>query len=392
MNILYHVHRFPLPSFILNEIYELEQAGHSVAVFVLNEGSGYVEHDATKRVDARFCFADFTEPSSLSKILSPTLFTRGIIQETAFVTHPKYFARFLHLTKQCIEFIESLEREIDVIHGHFPTRAKLSAVATAEHQEIPCTVAAHGLSDLFTGQKQWMQRVFKRVDRITAISKYAQNTIRDLGIKTPTDIVHMGVRPEKFKPDEETVDQRLLTIARLVKKKGIKYAVDAVSKLEKEYPNLEYHIIGTGEQEEELQEIIDERGLEDRIKMLGFVDDQQLIRELNEAAIFVLPSIIAGNGERDGIPVALMESMAMEVPPITTNVTGIPELVDNRTNGVVVEPRNTTELIDNLNHLINNPEMQRKYGEAARQKVLAEFNSKKEAQKLVETFHKTVVQ
>lgn len=392
MNILYHVHRFPLPSFILNEIYELEKQGHSVAVFVLNKGAGYVEHEETDRVDAPFYFADFTTPRSLPELLSPTLARLNILKEAAFSAHPKYHIRMLHQTKQCIEFVESLDMEIDVIHGHFPTRAKLSAIATAEYLGIPCTVAAHDLSDYYTGEARWIHRVFNRVDRITAISEHSQSKIQDIGIQPPVDIVHMGIRPEKYEPTETHSDHRLLTIARLEEKKGIEYAIEAVSQLVVEFPELQYHIIGSGSKEDELEQQVQQNGLNEQVRLLGFVSDDRLIKELDEATGFVLPSIITEDGKRDGIPVALMESMAMKTPPVTTTVAGIPELVDHETNGLLVEPRDSEGLVEAIGLLLRNPEIQIQYGDAAREKVLAKFNSRIESRKLVETFYEAGVQ
>jgi glycosyltransferase involved in cell wall biosynthesis len=144
--------------------------------------------------------------------------------------------------------------------------------------------------------------------------------------------------------------------------------------------------------ESEIENQIEELRLADTVELLGNVTDKRLIAELDEASCFLLPCIVADSGDQDGIPVSLMEAMAMETPPISTNVSGIPELIDDRLNGFTVEPKNTDELAEAISSMLGSPEKQRRFGTHGRKKVINEFNIEKEAVKLESVFEQTANQ
>jgi len=155
----------------------------------------------------------------------------------------------------------------------------------------------------------------------------------------------MGIRTEKFDPMTDDTDPHLLTISRFVEKKGIEYALHAVARCVDDHPGLDYRLIGSGPRREQYDRIIDRLGIQDNVTFLGSVSDKQLIRELDRARAFLLPCVVAKDGDRDGIPVAIMEAMAMETPVVSTYVSGIPELIKNGENGYVCRPRSITDLV-----------------------------------------------
>ena len=102
---------------------------------------------------------------------------------------------------------------------------------------------------------------------------------------------------------------------------------------------------------------------------------QEEVRELlGKATIFCLPSIITENGGREGIPVALMEAMAMELPVVSTKTVGIPELIEHQENGVLIPPKDSRALADTLTMLLADKDLRTQMGAAARKKVIREFN------------------
>jgi len=101
----------------------------------------------------------------------------------------------------------------------------------------------------------------------------------------------------------------------------------------------------------------------------------------------LLPCVIAESGDRDGIPVALMEAMSMKTPPISTTVSGIPELIDHEKNGLLTEPRNPKATSEAIVSLLEDDSEWSLYAEHAREKVTAEFNIEKEAEKLKSIFN-----
>lgn len=178
----------------------------------------------------------------------------------------------------------------------------------------------------------------------------------------------------------------VLTISRFVEKKGLSHALEAINIAREEMPNLEYHIIGSGEQKSELTQKVKELEISQNVNFLTNVSDERLISELDSARCFLLPCVIAESGDRDGIPVAMMEAMAMKTPVISTTISGIPELVDHKQSGLLTEPGDVEATADALISLLGDTSKWESYGEEARKKVVTDFNIEKEAMKLEQTF------
>jgi glycosyltransferase involved in cell wall biosynthesis len=203
---------------------------------------------------------------------------------------------------------------------------------------------------------------------------------------TPIDVVRAGIRPEKFSPLGNPGRSRILTVSRFVEKKGLEYAVRAVAKVTQKIPNIEYHLIGSGPKRSELESLIDELDISTNVRFLDNVDDEQLLTEFDEAKCFLLPCVIAESGDRDGVPVALMEAMAMKTPPVSTTISGIPELVDDGENGLLVEPRNPEEIANALITMLQDESRWAALRDQARPKVVRDFNIVREIEKLESTF------
>jgi len=395
MNILYYLGSFPKlsESFVLNEIYELENRGHNVAVFALNNPDEEVEHEEYEELDVPVHYADAPNYTDVIDLLSLKVIHPSILQNAVFKASPKRHAAAFHRGKQCIEWIEEQNLDIDLVHGHFASLGRFPARYAASYYDVPFTVTAHAADLYHDPNKEQLEHIVSKADQVVTISEYNKDYIEsEITDKTPINVVHAGIRPEKFEPISSTASTRILTVSRYVEKKGLPYAIEAVSKVVNQFPDLEYHIVGSGEMEDEIRERIDEYELSDTVELLGNVTDERLIAEFDEASCFLLPCIVAESGDRDGIPVALMESMAMETPPISTDVSGIPELIDHQQNGMVVEPKNIDELAEAVSTILSDPEKQRQFGEAGREKVKQDFNVEHEAAKLESVFTRAVNQ
>ena len=395
MNVLYYLGTFPKisESFILNEIYELEKRGHNVVVFAVNQPQEDIEHQEYNEIDIPVCYADPLNYADAINLLSPKILRPKILQNAKFKASVKtHFAAF-NWSKQCIEFVDELNLEVDLIHSHFTTANRFSGRYVASYYNIPFTMTAHAFDLYNNPNKEQLEHIVDKIDHLVTISEYNKNYVRDeISEKTPNTVIHAGIRPEKFEPGSSSVDQRILTVSRFVEKKGLPYAIKAVSKVVDDYPSLQYHIVGSGEMKSEIENQIRELRLADTVELLGNVTDERLLAELDQASCFLLPCIVADSGDQDGIPVSLMEAMAMETPPISTNVSGIPELIDDRQNGFTVEPKNTNELAEAISSVLGSPEKQRRFGTRGRKKIINDFSITKEAAKLESVFEQTVDQ
>lgn len=387
MNFLYYLDWFPKlsQSFILNEIYHLCQQGHNVAVFSINKPDESIIHEELRELDLPIYYAESPTPQSIGRTFAnSSLITTTLARSSISLDHPRNIVASLYLSLQCMGFVESLQWNPDVVHTHFMRGNKLGATYLADHYNALSSITTHAY-DIFTPERdRTFQRVAQRFDNIITISYYNKSYIDyKYNIETPISVIRTGIRPEKFNPSTEPVPNRLLSVCRFVEKKGMKYAIDAVAEVAEEYPEVEYHIVGSGPREEEIRTRINHHDLEDVVSLLDNVSDERLIQEFDEASAFVLPCVIDSNGDRDGIPVVLMEAMAMSTPPISTTVSGIPELIDDGENGQLVDPKNVSRLAGSIQEIISNPGLQDQLGKNARETVKVRYDARQTASELV---------
>jgi len=346
VNVLYYLDWFPKlsQSFILNEIYYLSKRGHNVAVFSINQPDTNVEHDELDEINIDIAYADEPSVASVSQDLVGSLFDDRSSYESS-VSGPKRRLGTRFLTKQCLDFIDTLEYKFDHVHAHFLRWNKIPAATVAKDLGITSSLTTHAYDLYASPDETTLKTVCDSFDTILAISEYNKRFLNvEVDPDAEVEVVRMGIRTEKFDPSTTTTGKRLLTISRFVEKKGIEYALLAVADCVYEHPELDYRIIGSGPRRERYETLIERLGIEDNVTFLGSVSDETLIKELDRASAFVLPCVVAKDGDRDGIPVAAMEAMAMETPVVSTYVSGIPELIENGENGFLCPERSVQNM------------------------------------------------
>ncbi|MCU4742817.1 glycosyltransferase [Natronoglomus mannanivorans] len=395
MNIVYYLSTFPKlsESFILNEIYELVQKEHNVAVCALKKPDELIAHEEFNELDIPVYYINGPTHSNLLELFSTKTLHPRILSNIFYRAPPRTHAANLLRAKQCIEFIDSLDWEPDQFHSHFAKVPMFAAKYASDYYKVPFTITTHAVNLYKEPVGSYTKSLLQKPDRIVTISEYNKKYIQKQFVsKTPIDIVRAGIRPEKFVPTELSEPNRILSISRFVEKKGLSYALKAVSIAVEQIPNIEYHIIGSGKLKPKLVQETQQLGIEENVLFLDNVTDHRLVTELDEARAFLLPCVISESGDRDGIPVVLMEAMAMKTPPVSTTVSGIPELIEHQQNGLLTEPRDPEATADALLELLRNDSDWAIFSERARQKVCAEFNIKSEVDKLETTFREAQIE
>lgn len=195
-----------------------------------------------------------------------------------------------------------------------------------------------------------------------------------------------------FAPRCLPVDRPLhiLTVGRLVEKKGIEYAINAVAQFIEKHPNTQYTIIGSGNLKNDLQQLIDELGMHDHIKLAGSMKHEQVIEQLNQSDVFVLSSVTAKDGNTEGIPNAAKEAMASGLPTIITDHAGNNELVEDKVSGLIVPERDVAALRNALVWLVKHEDKWKYLAHNARKKVVAMFDVADAINRLEEHFYRLV--
>lgn len=193
-------------------------------------------------------------------------------------------------------------------------------------------------------------------------------------------VVHVGIPVDQFTRSSDRNGSGhapvILYIGRLVPEKGQAILLEAVARLTERRIDVELQLAGDGSLRPELERIAARLGIADRVSFLGAVGQEELHGLYERAAIFCLPSFA------EGVPVVLMEAMAMGLPVVTTRIAGIPELVEHERSGVLVAPGRADELTDSLAGLLEEPELRQNLGANGRQAVAQGFDSEDSATRL----------
>ena len=223
------------------------------------------------------------------------------------------------------------------------------------------------------------EQLFREGDFFIANCEYFRQKAIDLGCKAEQIVVlGSGIDCSKFKfkpryfPNHGCV--KIVTTGRLVEKKGIEYGIRAIAKLVKTHPQVEYNIIGDGELKNSLEQLITKLNLTEKVKLLGWKQQEELIEILDNSHILIAPCVTAANGDRDAPVNTLKEAMAMGLPVIGTHHGGIPELIEDGVSGWLVPERAPEAIAEKLRYLIDHPETWLTMGEAGRKRVETKYN------------------
>lgn len=277
------------------------------------------------------------------------------------------------------------KRKYDVVHCHFGTIGLRYRFA-GRFWGVPLMVTFYGsdfsLYPRIHGPGVYLP-LFEAAGCVAVISRDMGHRLTTLGC--PPELirtVHLGVDPEEFAFRERPAGAarepvRLLTVARLVEKKGIEYAIRAVAEVARVVPGIRYEIIGDGELRPRLEALVQSLNLSGRVVFRGAQAQGEVRRAMSEADIFLLPSVTAADGNEEGTPTVLIEASACGLPIVSTLHSGIPEVVINGRTGFLVPERDVSALAERLTFLVGQPEQWGALGRAARAHIEASFDIRK---------------
>jgi len=175
----------------------------------------------------------------------------------------------------------------------------------------------------------------------------------------------------------ETEAQRplVLSVGRLREKKGFAVLIEACRLLREAGTAMQCEIVGYGEEHDTLKSLISRHALEDRVHLVGKMTHDELLELYRQTAVFALPCQVASDGDRDGIPNVLLEALGMEIPVISTSVSGIPEVIRDGVNGLMIAPHDPQALADAIRRLLDSPALRKRLGAAGRQTVATQFRN-----------------
>jgi glycosyltransferase involved in cell wall biosynthesis len=298
--------------------------------------------------------------------------------------HLFYFAEAMLLLRHC------RRAGIAHIHAQFADSATDVAMLVTHYRrgqradglECSWSLAVHGSVEFYNVVHYALAAKLAHARFTVAISDFGRSQLMTLTSSERWPHVHVvrcGVDLRAYVPPaaERSTSNRgaeILFVGRLMHGKGLPLLFDAIVELRERGLEVQATVVGEGPAREELAAVVDRLGLERCVRFLGAVG-QDGIRALYAGAdVFCLPSFA------EGIPVVVMEAMAMELPVVTTRIMGIPELVEDGTDGVLVAPGRVEPLVEALGRLVRSPEERRRLGRAARRKIEREYDVARSAE------------
>lgn len=391
-------------TFILRQIIGLLERGHTVDIFAAAPADSWNLHrDAhDPRLLDRVHYLRGPRRSFRRMVTAPWVMARvgwrspKVCARALNVFRYRRAALSLNLLYAAATLLKSGGGRYDIIHCQY---GPLGLVAMrlrdmgALSGKLVTSFQGHDATKYLKNRPDAYELLFRGGDLFCPVSESLRRLILAAGcsekkivvLGAGVDCTRLTYSPRQRDPHEPT---RLLTVARLVEKKGVAYAVQAVARLVGEGKHISYVIAGDGVLRPEIERSIGELGLSTHVRILGWVDEEQVARLMREAHVLVAPSVTAADGDQEGIPTVLKEAIATGLPVVSTQHSGIPELVEDGVSGFLVAERDVDALADRLAHLIDHPELWAAMGRAGRMKVERKFDLGRLNDRLVELYRR----
>jgi colanic acid/amylovoran biosynthesis glycosyltransferase len=373
MRIAFIVNEFPSLSqtFILRQIVGLLDRGHDVKIFAQSEGKDAIAHgDIEKyRLLGRTCYLN-SYASSPNGIVRLAERVRLLIANPTSVLKTLNLTRFgksalsLGVLRAVTPFIG--KGPYDIVHCQFGTLGNLGLLLKDTgvlHGKLITSFRGYDISYFTKVHGEHIYHdLLSRGDLFLCVSGYIEEKLMRLGCDPRKIIVHRS-GAELNKSDLPLREMgsngkiRIVTIARLVQKKGVEYGIQAVAKILERRQDVEYNIAGAGPLSDRLHSLIDELNAADNIKLLGWKTQVEVADLLKASDILLTPSVTTNNGGEEGIPGVIMEAFAQGLPVVSTYHAGIPEVVQDGESGFLVPERDVHALAERLERLIEHPEL-----------------------------------
>ena len=317
---------------------------------------------------------------------------KKIISSLNFFTYGKaVFSLYpLYMTNHFI----SLNKNFDIIHCHFGQRGLIGAVL----KDIGITgrlVTSFYGGDIFVYPKIAGKEIYKHLfeigDLFLTTSNFARKGVINLGIdEKKIKVLPVGFKTKKFQfmkrireNDKSTV---LITVARLVEKKGYVYALQAIKNLINQGKKIKYIIVGDGELREQLENLVSKLKIKKHVFFKGFATEDEVIELYRKSDIFILHSITASDGAVETQSLVLQEAQKTGLPIVSTNHDGIPDGVLENKSGFLVPEKDVNLFTEKIKILIDSPKLREKFGKAGERFVRERYEIKNLNKKLIKFY------
>ena len=406
MRIAVIVKSFPVitETFILNQITGLIKRGHDVTVFAV-QNSDTSEKTGTHPPDQlseNTVYLNNLHQNKVKRVLdtlSNVNFERrdlSVLLRSCNVFKYKRLSASLYLSGLALQL--SKYEPFDIIHCQFGTLAplmvKLKEIG-AIGGKLVTSFRGFDLTNRLHENLSAYRHLFSVGDLFLPVCDYFKSILIENSCNPEKiEVLHSGIDVNglRFNTNGHKYNRplRVISVGRFVEKKGFQYAIDAIAGIVKQNIPVSYTLIGDGPLRSELLSRIRMDGIADCVTMPGWKSHNEVIEEIRRGDILLAPSITPPDGDKEGIPNVLKEAMAIGIPVIATDHSGIPELVIHNETGLLVPEKDTQAISYSIQTLMNDQELFDRLKKNARQLVEKEYDIELLNEKL-ENLYKSIV-
>lgn len=268
------------------------------------------------------------------------------------------------------------KNKFNLSHSFFTTPCGFVSMLLKWEFGIPYIVSLRGsdvpgYSDRFPLIYTFLKPLFAYIWKKSSATVSNSQGLKELALKTNSKqeikVIYNGIDIEKFKPTGNIKNTKEFIImpgaSRITGRKGLNYLVEAISKLVPKYPNVKLKIVGDGNERENLEKQVRDLEIENKVEFMGQVLHKKVLEFYQEASVFVLPSL------NEGMSNAMLEALACGLPIISTQTGGADELVRDGENGYIIKFKDSNDIVEKLEKLMNDPDLLQKMGEASRRRA-----------------------
>ena len=389
--------RFPKLSetFILEEVLELARSGVAVEVFPLLRERDAVVHPRAARLDRRVHHLRLVSPEVFGAQLwwlrrEPRRYLSVWRRGLAANRRPRGFLRrSLYVIPKAAAFARRMEAlQVGHIHAHYATHPALAAWVASQLTGIEYSFTVHA-HDLYVERPMLAEKI-EGARFVRTISDYNRALLHRLygeRAAAKTFVIRCGVDPLRFGPRPGANGRAgrpftLICVASLEEYKGHRYLLDALARLRAAGVDARCLLVGDGELRTMLECRRDQLGLRRHVTFCGPQPADHVRELLDRADAAVLPSVVTSTGKMEGIPVALMEAMAVGLPVVATNISGVGELIKDGHTGLLVPQRDPPALAEAIARLARNPELRQTLVARGRERVRHDFDLRRNVDRL----------
>jgi colanic acid/amylovoran biosynthesis glycosyltransferase len=401
IHVAYVLHRFPslTETFVAEEIRSVRNLGATIHLYSLLPAKTDVVHPVSAELLPHVRYAPKIYAPSLWSAQLHFLFRKprqylrllwSLLAEP--VPEPNFVLKRLVIFAKGIWVARQLEGSpVQLVHTHFAWLSAAACMAITQLLDLPFSITAHAY-DIYSHKNDLLALTTSMADRVVTISDYNKQAIleRSPGLDPQRiEVIRCGIDLAQFqRSDGRPANQvfQITAVGSLFEKKGHEYLIRACSELKAQGLDFECVIVGQGSLEQPLRSLIRELDLDGQVMLAGGQKQTWVRDRLGTSDLFALACVVEGTGERDGIPVAIMEAMASGIPVVSTSVSGIAELVRHEETGLLVQPRDASALAAAILRLSRDDSLCRRLAASGRSLVEQEYDTHKNAARLVRIF------